>query len=349
MDGAQLTSGEAGARVGIVGPTFSPRSDAATHNPYQPLTVVFVAVAIGIVIDRYARPAGLIAAEGSGWFFAAGAISGIALAAWWWAWRRRRDTVAAWLLLMSAATLGAAWHHLNWSLFGATEIGRYAAYESAPACIEAVARESPERVTAPPPTPLRAIPVGERSRMLVDVTGIRDGRAWRPATGICQISVEGHLLGVRPGDTLRVYGQLARPAPPLNPGEFDFAAHARADRLLARIRSTSPECVVQLSSRSSWSPRYWLDALRTRAKQYVQTMVGERRAGLAAAILLGAREGLPFEETQPYLETGTIHVLVVSGMNVAILAIGLLAFMRMGWLPRRMALLAFGVADILAA
>ena len=63
-----------------------------------------------------------------------------------------------------------------------------------------------------------------------------------------------------------------------------------------------------------------------------------QRAGLAAAILLGAREGLPYEETEPYLQTGTIHVLVVSGMNVAILAYGLVVLMRMGWLPRRIGL-----------
>ncbi len=51
-----------------------------------------------------------------------------------------------------------------------------------------------------------------------------------------------------------------------------------------------------------------------------------------------AREGLPYGETEPYLETGTVHVLVVSGMNVAILAVGLLAMMQLGWLPRRVGL-----------
>ena len=35
------------------------------------------------------------------------------------------------------------------------------------------------------------------------------------------------------------------------------------------------------------------------------------------------------------METGTVHVLVVSGMNVAILAAGLLGLMRVGWLPRK--------------
>ena len=76
-------------------------------------------------------------------------------------------------------------------------------------------------------------------------------------------------------------------------------------------------------------------SLRLSAKQRVRSLIGPKHAGLAAAILLGAREGLPYEATESYLVTGTVHVLVVSGMNVAILAAGLLAMMRLGWMPRR--------------
>ena len=79
---------------------------------------------------------------------------------------------------------------------------------------------------------------------------------------------------------------------------------------------------------------------RLRTKQLVRSLIGPNHAGLAAAILLGAREGLPYEATEAYLVTGTVHVLVVSGMNVAILAAGLLAMMRLGWMPRRAVLLA---------
>ncbi|HEY3395155.1 MAG TPA: ComEC/Rec2 family competence protein, partial [Lacipirellulaceae bacterium] len=67
----------------------------------------------------------------------------------------------------------------------------------------------------------------------------------------------------------------------------------------------------------------------------VHQHVGPQHAALAAAILLGAREGLHYDQTEPYLVTGTIHVLVVSGVNVAILAVGLLGLMRMGWISRR--------------
>jgi competence protein ComEC len=92
-----------------------------------------------------------------------------------------------------------------------------------------------------------------------------------------------------------------------------------------------------------------LEALRAAGKRSLRSYVGPDRAGLAGAILLGAREGLTPEETLPYVLTGTIHVLVVSGLNVAILATGLFALMRLGVLSRRLGLVLVMVLVVLYA
>ena len=239
-------------------------SSPARFGPrHEPLVSVFVAVAVGMVVDRYCRSPALIDAVGGSTAFIVWWISCAGCMALWRACRlKQRDVAAGRILLLAALFLGGAWHHLSWYLFGSGNVARYANYDPSPACIEAVASESPERVVAPPPTPLRAIPGTERSRLIVTVMRIRDGQGWHDASGKCQLAVEGHLLGIHPGDRLRVYGQLARPAPPLNPGEFDFAAHARADGQLSRMRSSAPECVVRLASGSALTPAYALDEVR---------------------------------------------------------------------------------------
>jgi competence protein ComEC len=316
--------------------------DRIPQSAYQPLVWVFLAAASGMSGDRYLRTQFLETAVErlgtTGWLMLWWLASGIGLAMWYATWRRQRDSISGWLLLASLAFAAAGWHHWNWFLFNDDEAARFARIESQPTCVEAIACESAERVAAPRATPLRAIPGSEQSRLLVNLVGIRDGRSWRPMCGVCQLSVVGHTLWIRTGDRLRIFGHLARVSAPLNPGEFDFAAYARAEHRLTRIRSSTPESVTRISAGVHWSPGYLLDTLQNRAKQLVRALVGPQRAGLAAAILLGAREGLPFEETEPYLETGTIHVLVVSGMNVAILAVGLLMMLRVGWLPRRVGL-----------
>jgi competence protein ComEC len=307
--------------------------------PYQPLVSVAFAVAAGIVLSRYCVPLLSAAQVDGGWydigFGAWWCLGSSSLFLWWLLWQSRHDRLAAAAILFAAGFCGAAWHELQWSRFQGGEIGRYARVEAQPACLEAIARETPDRVSAPQETPLRAIPTGERSRLIVQVTAIRDGTAWQRVDGNCQLTVNGHLLGVRAGDRLRIFGQLARPAPPLNPGEFDFAQHARADRQLARLRSSAPECVRILQPGPALSLVNMLEVARSACKRLIWEFVGPERSGLAAAILLGAREGLTYDQTEPYLVTGTIHVLVVSGMNVAILAAGLLGMMRVGWIARR--------------
>ncbi len=329
-------------RSAASGPSISTVGSATRVNArqlpyYQPLVSVAFAVAAGITLDRYLGPFLSLAHNAAGerdvgiWW----SLSTLSLLTWWLLWRDHHDRMATWSLLFSVTLCGAAWHDLRWSRFDDDDIGRYAAFDAQPVCVDAVALETPDRISAPQSTPLRAIPAGERSRLVIQVTAIRDGTHWRQASGICQLTVNGHLLGVRPDDHLRIFGQLARPSPPLNPGEFDFAEHARADRQLARMRSSVPECVRVLQPGPTASIVSIVDATRNACKRLIWKFIGPDRAGLAAAILLGTREGLPYDQTEPYLVTGTIHVLVVSGMNVAILAAGLLGMMRVGWIARR--------------
>jgi competence protein ComEC len=316
-------------------------ASAQGQPAYQPLVLVTAAAAAGICADRFGCDSSVAIrvshALGISWFALWWWLAAVCLVGWCLA-RRANWPVAAVILVCAAAAAAGAWHHSNWYTFDRFEIGRFAETGSEPVCLEAVVSGTPERVRAPSPTPLRAIPGTERTRLAVSLKRIRDGSRWLPASGKCQLLVNGHLLGVGVGDRLRIFGQFSRIIPPRNPGEFDFAAHARADQQLVRVRSTAPESISVLEEGSSWLPRRVLGNLRNGAKQIVTRYVGPERADLANAILLGARGGLTAEEIEPYLLTGTIHVLVVSGLNIAVIAAGLYVVMRLGWMSRRMAL-----------
>ena len=134
------------------------------------------------------------------------------------------------------------------------------------------------------------------------------------------MTVEGTLLGVEAGDRLRVVGQLQAPVPPGNPGEFDFAAHRRGDRELAAIRVDHPDCVQVIESAPAISLRRVLGKLRAAGDRLLWGTLSHERAGLAAAVLLGAREQLDDEMKDDFLVTGTVHILSISGLHVGILA-----------------------------
>ncbi len=307
---------------------------------HMPLVTVVVALAAGAVLGRYGRPESLSSCLGPTptWFVCWWLASAVCWGLWWVAARRARRALAAWLLLAAVALAGAAWYEVRWDVFSLNEIGRFARANAEPVCVEAVAREAPDHLPAPRPTALRAIPVGERSRLDVELVGIRDGTQWRPVAGVCGLVVGGSVEGVHAGDRLRVFGQLRRSLPPASPGAFDFAAYHRAERRLVSLRSEDPQCITVLHPGNFLRPQRALDSLRQQGRQVIDRFVGRQRSGLAAAMLLGDRSGLPNEETADFMTTGTVHVLVVSGLHVGILAMGLYGLAWFGWLPRRFAL-----------
>ena len=299
-----------------------------TPPRYQPLLIVAVALAAGIAFDRFG--ASLVAHKGFGmqWL-----VASVSLAAWWWFLRGGRPAVSVWLLLLSIAATGGAWHELRWSQFAADEIGCFASSPT-PACVRATVVDVPEVLPAPMHSPLRAIPASVRCSVDVQLAGIRDGTNWLSAAGHCRLTVDGDLLPVAPGDEVQVFAQL-RPLPhPMNPGEFDFAALARTDGRIAALVASTPDSVTHLTPAQMASPGHVVAALRDYGQRTLETYVGPERAGLASAILLGMRDELPYEATMPFFLTGTIHLLVVSGLNVAILAMGLYSLAWIGWLPR---------------
>src|SRR5690606_37750450 len=121
-------------------------------------------------------------------------------------------------------------HHMRWRWFDASEIGLYAAETPTPACVEATVISSVRYFPAAPPDPLQPTPSRDRSRFTVFVSAVRDGQTWRAAAGEMEVTTNSPLVGVGPGDRVRVFGQLSAWAPTANPGEFDFGAHARAER-----------------------------------------------------------------------------------------------------------------------
>jgi competence protein ComEC len=302
-----------------------------THNTahHQPLVTIFLAVSAGIIVDRY-WPLSL-------WVWCL--LSGALLLLWYPLYARKRNLLAAVALLAGCAALAAAWHHMSWHLFSVDEIGRYARPVPQPVCVRGRATEVAKLVPAPLDDPLRTIPANQRSRVVLQMEAIRNGTRWQAAAGQATLLVEGHLLGVRPGDRLEVYGRLTRPPPAKNPGEFDFSHYRRTQRQLCLLRATYPDCVVTLSRSSGWDPRTWLAQIRAAGSRTLWSYLDHDRAGLAAAVLLGERERLEHDRTEAFVETGTIHLLAISGLHVGILVSVLTLALRVGWVSRNWGLI----------
>lgn len=250
------------------------------------------------------------------WWITAAAALGCAA----YAGRRQRDALAVAALLLAVGGAGGAWHHRCWNEFPVGDLGRFAAEESGPACVAGVLTD---RVKISPPadrSPLRALPAQTISETTLAVERIRDGAGWRAAGGLTRLRVAGELTSLAPGDRVVVFAQLGQPLPPLNPGEYDWQAHERRFRRNSELYCDHVRCVTVTSTAPSLGFDAFLADIRGWCERQLTANVSERDAPLVLATLLGDQERLSETTKDAFLNTGAIHLLVVSGAHVALLA-----------------------------
>lgn len=303
------------------------RSLLAARRPMPPLVLLTGAICIGIVADRFVSCSVAI------WF----ALNGLALACWLFLLFYGRHKSAAIALLLGATALFGLWHHVRWSIFNRNNIG-FAGQMETPVCLRARVLDSPQLVPVTRANPLRTIPETDFTRLRVAVKSVRNGVCWEAASGLASFTVSGHLLGIRAGDTVEILAKLRRPPIAKNPGQRDIRDYLRGNRVLAQLRSPSPDCVKRLLGKQDPLPWTWLQRLRSQLDRNLWRYVGQERSGLAAAILLGARDKLPSETTEAFFHTGTIHLLAISGLHVGMLASWLFLAIRSRFVPERAAL-----------
>ncbi len=314
---------------------------SSKQSPRQrhPLVVVLAAVAIGMAVDRYA-PIGM----------STSLIAAVAALAIWFVLRsNRRDFAAIVPLLLAVAALAAAWHHDRWHLFAHDDIGLFADAQARPVCVEGVTQTLPRYVPAPPHDIMRIVPAEDSTRVDLDITAIRDGEQWRDCSGQSTLYVGGKMSDLAVGTRVRVFAILVAPRPLHNPGEFDFAQHARGDRTLARLTAAQEASVIPLSEGSSWSIAATFEQMRRRGHDILWRHIDADQAALASAVLLGERENIDSDVVAAYIETGAVHLLSISGLHLGILAGFLFFLLRMGLLPSRLGLIAIAVLVVLYA
>jgi competence protein ComEC len=328
-DGLLMASGA------LHSPLANDAASAPRPIPYRPLQWVAAAACLGVAGDYlWCGDAGanLFVA----WWSAAAALLAVAVAAR----RRGAEMLGGVLLLAAVAAVGAAWEHWRWNDFASTDLGLFARDAPQPACVDVVLAE---RVKISPPgarNPLRAMPARTMSEATVRVVAIRDGNTWRAAGGLSRLRIAGELRGLAPGDRLRVFAQLGRQPPALNPGQFDWAAAERRAGRLSELFCDDPQCVsLTAGGRGEPEPARGasraLYAMRRWCADQLAASVGPRDAPIVLATLLGDQERLSDDTKDAFLKTGSIHLLVISGAHVAMLAAIVWSVVRGLGLPTR--------------
>ena len=209
--------------------------------------------------------------------------------------------------------------------------------------------------TSPPSGPGRRLGPRGTTRAQLAVEAIRDGTGWRDASGKIQVILTGTKADLKAGRAVEVAGTLGAIAGPLNPGEFDYRAYLRAQGVRLRLSVDDPRGIA-FDPGSGRTPsmlgalgRWWVRRLgQVRAWSHDRLIggLGPAAAPLAAALLLGRREGVDPEVNDAFARTATTHLLAISGLHLQALAGALWLAFRVAGVRRRPAFAIVGLAAV---
>ena len=303
----------------------SPSTSPIRHASTRPLVSLAAAFSVGIAVES------VLVVRPIGWSAAAAVLLVLGGVAWWTEARRLLTAVLA----LTFACLGA--QAMAQVLLGdpANHLSRLPeAYLTSPIPLEGWV------VGPPDPRPAEGRDTGdpERTRFVVEVTRLRLAETWVVTSGQARLTVLGEPPAVAYGDEVRGTFRLRRPRRFDNPGAFDYPAYLAAQGITLEGWTREPVETVEASRGSRILGAVF--RVRSLLLQRLDAAMPPPQAGLLKATVLGDRSGLSPEMNQAFLDSGTYHILAISGLNVSILAGALFGLLRLLRASPRIAALA---------
>jgi competence protein ComEC len=142
------------------------------------------------------------------------------------------------------------------------------------------------------------------------------------------------------GDRIRIEGNLETPS---SSETFDYQEYLAHQNIYSVMNNARGIVLLHNQANPLLSAIY---TIRQSALEHIYEFFPDPEASLMAGILLGIRTGIPSEIDDAFRDTGTSHIIAISGFNISILA-GLFTFVFCKILGRRYGLILTIVAIVL--
>lgn len=128
---------------------------------------------------------------------------------------------------------------------------------------------------------------------------------------------------LRYGDKISVSGKLQLPK---NFDQFDYVSYLSKDNIHFLIYY--PE-IVKLSESNGNKLKYFLYSLKNIFIQKISNVVPEPDSSLLGGLIFGAKQSLGQDLLDDFRNVGLIHIVVLSGYNITVIAAGVFSFFSM--------------------
>jgi len=144
-----------------------------------------------------------------------------------------------------------------------------------------------------------------------------------PAGGVKILLALDHYPEVRYGDRLEISGTLKEPT---NFADFDWKSYLAKDNIYFEM--FRPEIVSREEGGGFWLRRFLFSTKRAFLNN-LSRVLPEPHNSFLAGITVGEQSGLPDDLEEDFREVGVIHIVVLSGYNISIVADSVLKVIKL--------------------
>lgn len=179
-----------------------------------------------------------------------------------------------------------------------------------------------------------------RTEMIITVDSLVDNRR-QLVKGRLLLKVSDTTTALQRGDRVEFVARLYPVPQTKRSSGFDYARYLRLKEIGAIVYL--PTLLnVRVDRLSAYAPFHWVDNLRAWILTALRQSLSPRSAALAVGFLIGETRDIPPDIYRMFRDSGTMHLLAVSGSNVALVilfAMGMLRPFRLGRKARGIVLL----------
>ncbi|MFH1655770.1 MAG: ComEC/Rec2 family competence protein [Candidatus Omnitrophota bacterium] len=117
--------------------------------------------------------------------------------------------------------------------------------------------------------------------------------------------------------------------------KFDYREYLRRKYIfgILSVKNTSP---VEIIDKRSGNPiKKFSFRIRNKLRKQINNYFPSLESGLLRAMILGERQDIPKFIREIFIQTGTIHILAISGLHIGIIAFIILIFLKVLRVPRK--------------
>jgi len=151
---------------------------------------------------------------------------------------------------------------------------------------------------------------------IVRSLSVETGGQEHPVRGHVKVYVFGRTPPITYGDEIILLGNLSQAK------RESYRAYLEKNNIYALLNVDSKIPILVTGKKTRSNPVKALAFyIREKTGDPISSLLPEEEASLLGAMLLGIRQGAYFDLRDPFVKTGTVHILAISGLHVGLIAL----------------------------